>query len=85
MALKLGVIASGGGSNLQSIIDACEAGRLDAEVAVVLSDNPEAFALERGRRAGAAIEVVELDREFKEGRYHDGKSAVVQVAARKAD
>jgi phosphoribosylglycinamide formyltransferase-1 len=57
MALRLGVLASGSGSNLQSILDACAAGRLDAAVAVVASDNPDAFALERARRAGVAAEV----------------------------
>lgn len=50
--LNLGVLASGRGSNLQSIIDACTAGRVPARVAVVFSDNPDAFALERARRAG---------------------------------
>lgn len=50
--LNLGVLASGRGSNLQSIIDACGAGRIPARVAVVFSDNKEAFALERARRAG---------------------------------
>ncbi|TLN14189.1 phosphoribosylglycinamide formyltransferase, partial [bacterium] len=46
MALCLGVLASGGGSNLQSILDACDANTLDAKVKVVISDNPKAFALE---------------------------------------
>lgn len=45
--VTLAVLASGRGSNLQSIIDHCEAGKIDAEVAVVLSDNPDAQALER--------------------------------------
>jgi len=50
--LNVGVLASGRGSNLQSIIDACAAGRIPARVAVVVSDNPGAYALERARRAG---------------------------------
>lgn len=50
--LKLGVLASGRGSNLQSIMDACAAEKLPARVAVVISDNENAFALERARRAG---------------------------------
>ncbi|MFU8855613.1 MAG: phosphoribosylglycinamide formyltransferase [Deferrisomatales bacterium] len=58
MTLRLGVLASGGGSNLQSILDAAAGGMLDARVAVVVSDNPEALALERARRAGVAAEVV---------------------------
>ncbi|MHB8997867.1 MAG: phosphoribosylglycinamide formyltransferase [Armatimonadota bacterium] len=50
--LKLGVMASGGGTNLQSIIDACQSGKCPAEVVVVLSDREDAFALERARRYG---------------------------------
>lgn len=49
-SLNLGILVSGNGSNLQAIIDACEAGRIDACVAVVISDNPGAFALERARK-----------------------------------
>jgi phosphoribosylglycinamide formyltransferase 1 len=50
--LRLGVLGSGKGSNLQSILDAIAGGRLDARVVCVLSDVPDAFILERGRRAG---------------------------------
>jgi phosphoribosylglycinamide formyltransferase-1 len=49
--LKVGVLASGGGTNLQAIIDRAADGRLDAEVTVVISDVADAFALERARRA----------------------------------
>ena len=50
--LKVGVLASGRGSNLQAIIDRSLAGDIDVEVVVVLSDVPDAHALERARRAG---------------------------------
>ncbi len=50
--LRLGILASGRGSNLQSIMDAAAAGKIGAEVAVVISDNKDAFALERARLAG---------------------------------
>ena len=50
--LKVGVLASGRGTNLQSLIDAAERGDLDAEIAVVISDNEEALALERARKHG---------------------------------
>lgn len=48
--VKLGVLVSGRGSNLQAIIDNIEAGRLSAEIAVVISDQPDAFSLERARK-----------------------------------
>jgi phosphoribosylglycinamide formyltransferase-1 len=47
--LKLAVFASHGGSNLQAIMDACKNGELDAKVCVVISNNSDAFALERAR------------------------------------
>jgi phosphoribosylglycinamide formyltransferase-1 len=48
------VLASGTGSNLQAILDACSAGRLRADVVAVVSDHPDAPALDRARRAGVA-------------------------------
>jgi phosphoribosylglycinamide formyltransferase 1 len=50
--LRLGILASGGGSNLQSIIDRCADGSIDAEIAVVFSNNAQAGALQRARQAG---------------------------------
>jgi phosphoribosylglycinamide formyltransferase-1 len=48
--VRIGVLVSGRGSNLQAIIDNIEAGSLPAEVAVVISDQAEAYALERARK-----------------------------------
>jgi len=45
--LTLGVLASGRGSNFQSIIDSIESGVLKAKVAALITDNPEAYAIER--------------------------------------
>jgi phosphoribosylglycinamide formyltransferase-1 len=50
--LKIGVLASGSGTNLQSIIDNIEAGKLQAEIACVLSNNIASIALERAQRHG---------------------------------
>jgi len=50
--LRLGVLASGRGSNLQAIIDAAQSNRIQAEVAVVVVDKAEAPARARARRAG---------------------------------
>lgn len=50
--LKLGVLASGRGSNLQSIIDAVEAKQLDAQIQVVISDNRDALVLKRAEKHG---------------------------------
>ena len=52
MTLALGVLASGRGSNLQAILDACARPGFPARVAVVISDRERAVALERARAAG---------------------------------
>lgn len=60
MKVKIAVLASGNGSNLQAIIDAASSEVLNrAEVAVVIANKKEAFALERARIAG--IEALFLD------------------------
>jgi phosphoribosylglycinamide formyltransferase 1 len=51
MTVRLAVLASGSGSNLQAILDACASGALDARVVTVVSDRPDAFALNRARLA----------------------------------
>ena len=45
--MRIAVFVSGGGTNLQSIIDAAEGGKLSAEVSLVLSSRPDAYALKR--------------------------------------
>jgi phosphoribosylglycinamide formyltransferase-1 len=50
--LKLGVLISGNGSNLQSIIDHIEQGSLNAEIRIVISNNPDAFGLVRAKKHG---------------------------------
>lgn len=57
--IKLGVLGSGSGSNMQAIMDAIEAGSLDAEIVLVLSDNPDAYILERAMKAGITAEVID--------------------------
>ncbi len=56
--IRIAVLASGGGTNLQALLDACAARRIDAEVAVVVSHVPTAGALDRARRAGVEALVV---------------------------
>ena len=53
MAKRIAVLVSGGGTNLQALIDAQGRGELvNGELAAVLSSSPEAYALERAKRAG---------------------------------
>ena len=51
--LKMAVLVSGGGTNLQAIIDAIESGKItNAEISVVISNNAKAYALERAKQHG---------------------------------
>ena len=52
MKTRIAVLCSGGGSNLQAIIDSVEAGRIDGEIVLVLANASKAFALERARKHG---------------------------------
>ena len=57
--IRLGILGSGSGSNMQAILDAVRAGTLEAEIALVLSDNPDAFILERAREAGIPTALID--------------------------
>ncbi len=57
--MLLGILGSGSGSNMQAILDAIDAGELAAQIALVLSDNPDAFILERARHRGIATGLID--------------------------
>ena len=59
MKTRLAVLGSGSGSNCQSIFNAIDDGRLDAEVVLVLSDKPDAYILERARQRGVPTDVLD--------------------------
>lgn len=62
--LRIAVLVSGGGSNLQAIIDAVKDGSLDCEIKYVIADSEKAYGLERARVNG--IEAISFDRkEYK--------------------
>lgn len=58
MGTRIGVLASGGGTNLQAIMDSCERGEIDGRVEIVISDNQNAHALERARNNGIRAEAI---------------------------
>ncbi|MEO5712727.1 MAG: phosphoribosylglycinamide formyltransferase [Luteolibacter sp.] len=62
--MVLGVLGSGSGSNMQAILDAIDDGSLDARIGLVLSDNPDAFIIERARKRGIETGVIDC-RGFK--------------------
>ena len=73
----LGVLCSGRGTDLQSIIDAIGRGEVDATIAVVLADKPDAYALTRAKKAG--IRAVCIDRKQHEGREPFEKALIAAL------
>ena len=80
--IKLGVLGSGSGSNMQAIIDAIDAGDLNAEIVLVMSDFPDAYILERARKAGLRAEVIDCAG-FKT-KFPDESQAVVAAKLKEA-
>ena len=76
--MKIAVLISGRGSNLQSLIDAQARGSLSAEIALVISNVPNVTGLERARRAGISVKTINhkdfTDREAFEGALHTALS-----------
>lgn len=70
--LRIGVLISGSGTNLQSVIDACAAGEIHGEVVLVLSNRASAYGLERAKKAG--IPAIYLSPEdFSDAAAYDGE------------
>ena len=59
MACRTVILISGSGTNLQSFIDKVEAGELDLELSLVFSNRPDAYGLERARKAGIPTACIE--------------------------
>ncbi len=68
---RLAVLASGNGTNLQAIIDAIESGRLNAGIAVVISDKRDAYALKRAEKHGIKAICMSRTAENRETYFHD--------------
>lgn len=56
--LKIGVLLSGSGTNLQALIDEAAAGKLDVEIVHVVSSRPDAYGIERAKAAGIPVTVM---------------------------
>lgn len=73
--MSAAVLISGSGTNLQSFIDKAQAGELDIDIGVVLSNKPDALGLERAKKAHIPVECVEHgdypDRESFESALND--------------
>lgn len=77
MLINIAILCSGNGSNLQSIIDNVKSGYIGAKIAFVLSDNKDAFALERANKAG--IETIILNKKDYKNREEFDKEIIKRL------
>ena len=79
--LKIAVLASGSGSNLQAIIDEIAAGLLPAELCLVISDKPDAYALQRAQKANVPTKIL-LPQDFASRSDYDAHLVQILQAAK---
>jgi len=77
--LNIAVCVSGGGTDLQSIIDACEAGKINGQIRLVISNRKKAYGLERARLHGIQAEWIK-DEDGILKRFEEEKIDVVVLA-----
>ena len=79
MKKRIAVLVSGGGTNLQALLDAEEAGKIPhGEIAMVISNNPNAYALERARLAGVPGAVVTRQKCGSQEAFEETLQAVLE-------
>lgn len=70
--INIGILASGRGTNLQAIIEAIKKGKIEGEIKVVISDNPDAYALKRAKQNNIETEYINY-KSFKNREDYDKK------------
>ncbi|MFC1621677.1 phosphoribosylglycinamide formyltransferase [Candidatus Omnitrophota bacterium] len=81
--MRIAIFCSGSGTNLQAIIDSKEQGYIKAEIALVVSDIPDCFALKRAKKAG--IQTFVLEKKDFQSREDFDKAIVENLKAEKID
>ena len=71
MSKRIAVLCSGGGTNLQALIDAVEAGEIDGQIVLVLANASKAFALGRARKHGIPAEFVSKKQAGSDDAFND--------------
>lgn len=79
--VRLAVLVSGGGTTLQNLLDRIADGSLAAEICVVVASRPDAFALERARRAGVTATTVARKEFADTDRFNDALHAAIEPHA----
>lgn len=80
--MRLGILGSGSGTNMQAILDGVADGSIPAEIALVMSDNPQGYILERAKKAGIPTALIDC-RGFK-SKYPEEAQAETAAALKAA-
>ena len=80
MSVRIAVLCSGGGTNLQALIDAQEAGSIDGEIVLVLSNASKAYALERARKHGIEAKFISKKQAGSDEAFNDAILAELRRA-----
>lgn len=75
--LKIAVFVSGGGTNLQSLIDATQDGRINGDIVLVVSNRKNAYGLERAKNAGIQAECIKDDQVLIQRLKDEGVELIV--------
>jgi len=78
MTKRIAVLASGRGSNFQAVLKAIAAGRIPAACVALITDNPEAYAIERAKKAGIPVRVLDFASFPSKGAYEQALLAAMQ-------
>ena len=81
--INIGVLVSGRGTNLQAIIEAIEEGKIEGEIKVVISDNPDAYALKRAKQHNIETQYINF-KKFKKREDYD-KEIIKSLKEKKID
>ena len=68
--VNIGVLVSGSGTNLQAIIEAIEAGKIDGKICIIISDNPDAYAIKRAKKYNIKTQYINY-KEFNNREEYD--------------
>jgi len=81
--INIGVLVSGRGTNLQVIIEAIEEGKVEGRISIVISDNPDAYALKRAKQHNIDTQYINF-KEFKDKEDYD-KEIIKTLKKKKVD
>ena len=82
--VNIGVLVSGRGTNLQAIIEAIKEGKVGGRISIVISDNPDAYALKRAKQYNIDTRYINF-KEFKNREDYDISPVEIELKEQEED